>query len=79
VERCLPAAAGRGRRGGHPWSAASLARPTGREPGGARLPNDLEVFNGGEALDGFASPGYTYTLAEPRVYSVFLTLWAAAS
>ena len=24
----------------NPWSAASLARPTGRRPGGARLPND---------------------------------------
>ena len=29
-ERCLPAAAGRGRkRGRHPWSVASLARPKG--------------------------------------------------
>ena len=48
-EREEPRAGGRkGRNGevGHPWSAASLARPTGRGPGGARLPNGLGRYQG---------------------------------
>jgi hypothetical protein len=32
------------REGGIPWSAASLARPTGRRPGRARLPNDRTIL-----------------------------------
>ena len=42
-------------------------------------PERPKGFNGGDVLNRFAWPGYSSTLAEPRLYGVFSLLAAATS
>jgi hypothetical protein len=57
-----------------PWSAASLARPTGRGPGRARLPNDgtiLPKVTGSEGLLRVATPRRLPSRGSMAVFSLY--------